>query len=105
MLFLKRVLTSFVLFIILFVSLSIGTMAVVGGVVGVRAGAGNPDARDFKSGYAVGHAAGYEVGKKDGGLILLSALGISAVLSIAISFTGILPWCRKQPRPPPLPPV
>ena len=66
MLFLKRVLTSSVLFIILFIALSVDTIVVVGGVVGARAGAGNPDVRDFKSGYAVGRAAGYEVGKKYG---------------------------------------
>ncbi len=105
MLLLKRLLTSFVLFIVLSVVFFIGTLAVLGGVVGAQAGAANPAAKDFASGYAVGHDAGYEFGKKYGGLILLGSLGTSAVASLAISFGGILPWCRKQPQPPPLPKV
>lgn len=105
MLFLKRLLTSFILFIVLSVVFFIGALAVVGAVAGARAGVGNPAVKDFASGYAVGHAAGYEIGKRYGGLIRLGTLGTSALTSLAISFSGILPWCRKQPQPPPLPKV
>jgi NADH:ubiquinone oxidoreductase subunit 3 (subunit A) len=104
MLLFKRLLTSFVLFLILGVALSIGTLAVVGGVVGARAAA-DTNARDYQSGYAAGHAAGQEVGRKYGGTIILIALGVSAVTSVVIPFTGILPWCRKKSQPPPLPQV
>jgi uncharacterized iron-regulated membrane protein len=105
MLLFKRLLTSFVLCLILWVALSIGTLAVVGGVAGGRAAANNPNARDFQSGYSVGHVAGQEVGRKYGGTVIRIALGVSAVASIIISFTGIVPWCRKRPQPPPLPQV
>src|ERR1019366_6429488 len=104
MLLLKRLLTAFVLFVFLSIILSVGAMAMVGGIVGARA-ASNGKATDFNSGYAAGHAAGAEVGKQYGGVILLGALGVSAIASLAISFTGILPWCRKKPLPPPLPAV
>jgi hypothetical protein len=105
MLFFKRLLTSLGLFIVLSVVFSIGALAVVGGVVGAQASARNPAAKDFASGYDVGHAAGYEIGKKYGRFILLGSLGTSALASLAISFSGILPWCRKRPQPPPLPRV
>ena len=78
---------------------------VIGGLAGVEAKMHNPAANDFASGYAVGHAAGYEVGKKYGRMILLGSLGTSAVTSLAISFGGVLPWCRRRPQPPPLPKV
>jgi hypothetical protein len=106
MLFLKRLLTSFVLFVALWITFFLGTLAVVGGVVGARAAAGNPNARDYQSGYAAGHAAGEQMGRKYGLTILLVSCGVSAVASITISFTGVLPWCRRRPQqPPPVPNV
>ena len=102
MLFLKRFLTSVALFVVLFVVFSVGSMAVLGAVAGASAAAKNPDARDFNSGYAAGHPAGSEVSKKYGRIVLLSAVGMSAICSITISFTGLLPWCRKPAPPPPL---
>jgi len=103
MLLFKRLITSFVLFLILWVALSIATLAFVGGM-GARA-AVRAKATDYQSSYAAGHAAGQEFGKKYGPVILLITLGVSAVASISISFTGVLPWCRKKPRPPLLPEV
>jgi NADH:ubiquinone oxidoreductase subunit 3 (subunit A) len=103
MLFLKRLLTSFALFLVLWVALFLGALAVAGGVVGARAAATN-GATDFESGYAAGHEAGHELGRKYGMTILLVAFGVSAVSSVAISFSGLLPWCRRKPQPPPLPP-
>lgn len=105
MLLFKRLLTSFVLCLILWVALSIGTLAIVGGVAGARAAANNPNARDYQSGYSVGQVAGREVGRKYGGTIILIALGVSVVASVIISFAGIVPWCRKRSQPPPLPQV
>ena len=103
MILLKRLLTSFFLFIILSVIFFVGGLAVIGAVAGAKASAGSPAATDFNSGYDVGHAAGREAGKKYGGVILLGSLGTSALTSLVISFSGILPWCRKRSQPPPLP--
>ena len=83
----------------------VATLAIVGGVVGAQAAASDPNARDYKSGYAAGHAAGYDVGKKYGGAILLGTLGVSAIASVTIPFTGVLPWCRRKTQPPPLPAI
>jgi hypothetical protein len=105
MLLLKRLITSVVLFLVLSIIFFTGALAVAGAVVGAQAGVGNPAAQDFASGYALGHAAGYEVGKRYGGVILRGSLATSALASIAISFSGILPWCRKRSQPPPLPKV
>ena len=77
MLWLKRGLTAFVLFVLLSIILSIGTLAVVGGIVGVRS-ASNANATDFNSGYTAGRAAGAEVGKRFGGVIVLVVIGVSA---------------------------
>ena len=104
MLLIKRLVTSFVFFVILWVALSLGTLAVVGGIVGAQA-ATKAEARDFQSGYAAGEAAGREIGRKYGGIIFLSAFGVSAIASVGLSFSGLLPWCRKKSEPPPLPPV
>jgi hypothetical protein len=105
MLLFKRLLTSFILLLILWVALCIGTLAVVGVVVGVRDATNNPNARDFQSGYASGAAAGEKLGERYAGIVLLSTLSVSAAASLTISFRGILPWCRKKSPPPPLPQV
>ena len=103
MLLLKRLATSFVLFIILFVCLFIGGLFVGGAIVGARAQAANSGAKDFRSGYEAGHKVGYEFGKRYGAIIFLGALGTSGVVSLAISFSGVLPWCRRDPQPPAIP--
>ena len=99
MLLFKRLLTSFILLLILWVALSICTAVVAGVVVGVRNARNNPNARDAQSSYASGAAAGDKVGEKYAGIVLLSTLGVSAAASLTISFTGILPWCRKKSQP------
>ena len=104
MLLFKRLLTSFVLCLILWVALSIATLAFFGGMSSGRPEVG-AKATDYTSGYDAGYAAGQELGKKYGRAVLLITLGVSAVASISISFTGVLPWCRKKPRPPLLPEV
>jgi hypothetical protein len=103
MLLLKRLLTFFVLVPVLWIAFSIGALAVVGGVAGAQA-ARNEHATNFQSGYAAGHAAGQEVGRKYGPMVLVGSLGVSAIASLGISFSGVLPWCRRRPQtPPPLP--
>ena len=102
MLLLKRLLTSLVLFLVLSVALTVGTLGVIGGMVGARAAA-SKQATDYQSGYNIGHAAGQEIGRKYGSTVLLISLGVAAVAAVTISFTGILPWCRRKPRRPLLP--
>jgi len=103
MLLLERLLTSFVLFVVLFPILFIGALAIGGGLMGARAGATNPQAKDFRSGYEVGQQAGAEFGKRYGPIVFFGALGISAVCSIALPFAGLFPWCRRETHPPPIP--
>jgi hypothetical protein len=100
MLFVKRFATSLVLFIILFVFFAMAAIIGVGVIVGSRAGV---NAADFRAAYAAGDVAGSEASRKYGRLTLLGAMGTAAVASVAISFSGILPWCRKEPQPPPIP--
>ena len=104
MLLLNRLLTSLVLFFVVWLGLSVMTLAVVGGVVGAQAAA-KANARDYQSGYAAGHAAGQEMGRKYGSAIFIVTFGVSAVASITLSFSGLLPWCRKKSEPPPLPSI
>ena len=104
MLFVKRLITSVILFLVLWVMFFIGTLAVMGGVVGARA-AKAANATDFQSGYDAGQVAGQEVGRKYGRVILLGSTGAAAVASVGLSFSGLLPWCRRKPgAPPPVPP-
>jgi NADH:ubiquinone oxidoreductase subunit 3 (subunit A) len=102
MLLFKRGLTFLVLFFILWVGLSIGTLAVVGGIAGAQA-ARKANATDYQSGYAAGQVAGREIGRKYGPTILMIMFGVSAISSVGLSFSGLLPWCRKKSEPPPLP--
>jgi len=87
MLLFKRLLTSCVLFLLV----SLALLTVVGVVVGARGGV------DYDSSYTAGHAAGYEVTRRYGPVVFLSTLSVSALSALIISFSGILPWCRKQP--------
>jgi hypothetical protein len=103
MLFLKRLGTSIVLLLILFVFLFIGSLAVGGAIAGARAGSGNAEAKDFQSGYRVGQEAGAEFARRYRGIIFLGALGVSGLVSITVCFSGFLPWCRRAPQPPKLP--
>jgi hypothetical protein len=103
MLLFKRLVTSFILLLILWVVLCFGTIVVVAVIVGVRDATNNPKAKDFKSGYASGVAAGEKLGDTFDDIVLLSTLSISAVASFTISFGGVLPWCRKKSQPSALP--
>jgi hypothetical protein len=107
MLLLKRIGTFLVLFVFLFVFLFIFSLFVGGAVAGASAGSGLPGATNFQSGfqagYQAGHQAGAEFARRYTGIIFLGALCVSGVASLAISFSGVLPWCRKIPDPPTLP--
>jgi len=98
MLLLKRIATSIVLFVFFFVVVYFAICIVGGAVNGAMAGAGT-DAHD---GYDAGAQAGANFVRHNMGVILLSSFVISSVLSLVLSFSGILPWCKKPSQPPPL---
>jgi hypothetical protein len=99
MLLLKRLVTCGVLFVFLFVFLFIGSLAVGGAIAGARA-SNSQGAKTFQEGYAAGQQAGAEFAQRYRGIIFLGAFATAGVGSLAISFSGILPWCRRNPQPP-----
>lgn len=42
--------------------------------------------------------------RRYGGLMSVASVGISLVISLRLSFSGIFPWCRNPHDPPSLPP-
>ena len=97
---LKRLLTSAALFLPLLVVLYFGICMVGGGIAGGRVGLENPKADDINE---RSQQAGRDFVRNNLSTIALSSFGGAAVLSLAISFSGLLPWCRKPRQPPPLP--
>ncbi|MEJ0089863.1 MAG: hypothetical protein WDM80_08985 [Limisphaerales bacterium] len=96
---LKRMATSIVLFVFFFVVMYFGICIVGGAISGAMAGAG---AQNAQEGYDVGRQAGEDFVRHHIGAILLGSFAISFLSSLALSFSGILPWCRKPSQPPPL---
>lgn len=101
MLFLKRFVTTVVLIPFLLVVFSIGTLMIGGAYFGAKA-ASDQKAAGFEAGRDVGRKAGEEFGRKYAGIIFKGSAVASLVLSVGISFSGILPWCRRD-TPPPMP--
>jgi hypothetical protein len=97
---LKRLLTSMVLFAFLFVVLYFAICMVGGAIAGANAGASNPNSQDS---FKLGAQAGADFVRHNIRAILFSSFGISFASSLALSFSGIFPWCRKPPQPPKLP--
>jgi hypothetical protein len=95
-----RLVTAMVLFVFFFVVVYFGICIVGGAFSGAFAGAGNTNPQDA---YETGRQAGANFVRHNLKTILLSSFLISFVGSIALSFSGILPWCRKPAGPPPLP--
>jgi hypothetical protein len=92
MLLFKRLLTSCILFLLL----SLGSLTGIGTAVGMRGGWYRPPIRSADSNYTTGH----DIATRYGYVIFLCTLSASAILALAISFSGLLPWCRKQSGPP-----
>ena len=98
MLLLKRIVTSIVLFIFSFVVVYLVICMVVGAVSGGMAGAG----KNAQDGYEAGRQAGADGVRHHIQVIFLSSLVISLASSLGLSFSGVLPWCKKPIQPPPL---
>jgi hypothetical protein len=82
MLLFKRLLTSCILFLLL----SLAGLIVLGVIVGAHGGIGWPK----------GPGAFHDVTRQYGAVVFLSTLSVSALAALVISFSGILPWCRKK---------
>ncbi|MDB6128898.1 MAG: hypothetical protein JWM04_5 [Verrucomicrobiales bacterium] len=96
---LKRIVTSIVLFVFFFVVAYIAICIVGGAINGAMAGAGNPNSQEATK---LGRQAGADFVMHNLRMISWSSLVVSLVLSLGLSFSGILPWCRKPAQPPPL---
>lgn len=95
MLFLTRLFTAAVLFVIFFVVFWIVSGALAGGIAGAQS-ASATGAKDFQSGYAVGLKAGAEMRRKYGPVLTLGSAGTAAAASLGLTFWGVLPWCRRR---------
>jgi hypothetical protein len=97
MILLKRSLTSFVLFIFLFFFAFLGIRVVGGAIAGAKAGAKSSNPQES---FELGQQAGKNFVKQNLPAIVMSSLGVSLVASLALSFSGAFPWCRKPAQPP-----
>jgi hypothetical protein len=84
----KRLLTSCILFLLL----SLGSLTAIGMALGMQGGWYRPPVTSADNSYMPGH----DIAMRYGYFIFLSTLSASAILALAISFSGLLPWCRKQ---------
>ena len=102
MLLLKRLLTSAVLFV-LFVLLFF-VLAVVAGFLEVTISRKMAAAEGLtlENSFEHRNKIKQEFTERYGKTIIYSAVGLSFVASIAISFSRVFPWCRKKIQPPPI---
>ncbi|MES2439352.1 MAG: hypothetical protein V4584_09810 [Verrucomicrobiota bacterium] len=93
MLLLSRLATALVIFVVSFVTIYLAICVVGGGIAGGAVGAANPNSSDVAE---LGRQAGQKFVGDNLTMITLSSLGVSSVLSLVLSFSGILPWCKKR---------
>ena len=100
MLLLKRLLTAGGCFFPSAVILSVIVIFIGGAIVGGMAGA---QAGDPALAAEAGQAAGQKFGEQYGAMLILGSCAFAGLISLAIAFSGILPWCRrpKEPAQPP----
>jgi hypothetical protein len=113
MLLLKRLGTAIGFTLGLYVLFFTFATGVMGGIAGAQISARRQAERradgdtsisvDFRESERLGFKAGVEMRRKYGPTIQKVSVSCAAVVSLAISFTGLLPWCRRKPAPPPLP--
>ena len=73
-----------------------------GGIAGARVGMENPNATDLS---ARSREAGRNFVRNNLPAIVFTSLGAAALGSLTISFSGLLPWCRKPREDSAVPPV
>jgi hypothetical protein len=86
-----RLATAAVFFVSLFVVVYFGICIVGAGISGGIAGAHDP-----QHAAQAGRLAGENFVRSNYAMILLGSCGISLAASFALSFSGVLPWCRKS---------
>jgi len=94
-----RIATAIVLFVFFFVVVYFGICIIGAMINGAIVGVNQTNAHDS---FEAGRQVGADFVRHNIRAILLSSFLISLVTSVALSFSGILPWCRKSPKPPPL---
>lgn len=92
---LKRLATSVVLLVPFFVVFYFAICMVGGAANGAMAGAQHPP-----DAYLAGQQAGANFLRQNMGIIVISLFVVSSVLSFALSFSGIFPWCKAPTEPP-----
>ena len=93
MTFVKRALTAVGFFFPLLIIIYFGICVVGGAVAGGKVGMEHPNDPNARQ-MAAEAGAGFV--KDHLGLIVLTSFGGAFVISVGISFSGILPWCRKE---------
>jgi len=98
MLRVKRLVTSAILFVVLFIvflvlAVGVGSAVVAGRAVAKETRAGNGSMSSERGGQ-LGQAAAKEFARRYGSLIMLGAFGLSALGAVSLPFSGALPWCR-----------
>lgn len=91
----KRIIMSFVWFVILYFGIAVLGGGIVGAIEGAKAGSGEKSfSQGFNQRYQAGHTGGQEFGTKYASLILFFAFG-GAVVG---TFTGRLPGTRPKAK-------
>lgn len=107
MLLFKRLLTTVILSLVLFVFFYfaglVGGAAVAGGRAGAQIKHTADPQEDFNRGAAAGRIAGENFVKEYGLVVIEGAAVLALLVSAGLSFSGAFPWCRKS-GPPKLPP-
>ena len=106
MLLVRQSLTAFLILLVLCPIFSVAGLVVGGAVLGGMQAAqyiqegGDPD--DHEAIHAMSREVGEEFGAKWAMPIFAVSFVLAMLIAAAISFTGILPWCRAPQSPPSL---
>jgi hypothetical protein len=97
MLFVRRILTTVVLLVVLKIFFVFAGLVVLGGIAGAKAAADQPQqAHDFQSGFQTGVVVGQRMREQYLPTIQLYSWLGAGVLSIVLPFSGAFPWCRPK---------
>jgi len=96
MITLKRLATAAVFFLPMFLFFYFGICMAGGMVAGARIALDHPGATNS---VAQGGEAGREFVRNNLGMIVLGAFALSSAGSLALTFSGLFPWCGKPQVP------
>ena len=85
------------------------TLSFMTGFASAQASATHPaHGKDFKSDFEIqfrnGQEAAMNMRRRYVKTVRLWASAAAVVIAVPVAFSGVFPWCRRKPRPPPLPP-